>query len=523
LNSAITKNITIGSRGSDLALWQAKYTKDLLEKDGYTVVIQIIKTSGDRIQHLSFDKMEGKGFFTKELEDALLNGEIDLAVHSHKDLPTTNPAGLTIAAVSYREKCSETLLIRPEALDERELFKLKQNALLGTSSQRRKSQIEFFRSDLRTADLRGNVPTRIQKLLDKQYDAIVLATAGLERLNLQPAGLIKFEIPETLFVPAPAQGVLAFQIRENDTFMQEALKNLHRHDVQESISVERSVLNRLDGGCQLPLGVYCEEFAEGFRAWTSIKPLDGSPYRRFFSSSTESKSLISNILHRIDQTENRSVFISRDAHQAERFIAQLQNFGFRVFAESPLTTQTIELNQLPFTEWIFFSSPACVEHFFSQDLIVPALTSVAALGSGTAEALKSYGIIPSFTGADGLVEETAKAFLEKAKGQDVFFPIGNDSLRTIQQCIKDEVRIHEEIIYCKSPKPNFELTADIAVFTSPAKVEAALKYGNNLPEITVAIGEKTATALKNAGCQRVLIAPETNMQSLADLVCGILS
>jgi uroporphyrinogen-III synthase len=145
------------------------------------------------------------------------------------------------------------------------------------------------------------------------------------------------------------------------------------------------------------------------------------------------------------------------------------------------------------------------------------------LGSGTADALKSYGVIPSFTGADGSIAETATAFLEKAKGSEVFFPIGNDSMRSIQQHISDKITVHESIIYRKSPKPGFVMPkTDIAVFTSPAKAEACLNTGAILPHTIVAIGETTALALKKAGVKDVMVSPGTTMQSLADLVCGIL-
>src|SRR6202008_1204662 len=151
------QKIIIGTRGSELALWQANYTKDLLEKLGHEAELKIISTQGDRTQqwNTSFDKLEGKGFFTKELEDELLNGSIDLAVHSHKDLPTENPEGLIIAAVSQREDPGELLLIRKEAVDEKKKFGLKHKALVGTSASRRKSQLLAFRDDLQLADLRG--------------------------------------------------------------------------------------------------------------------------------------------------------------------------------------------------------------------------------------------------------------------------------------------------------------------------------------------------------------------------------
>lgn len=252
------KHIVIGSRGSDLALWQANHVKNQLENLGCTVDINIIKTQGDKIQHLSFDKLEGKGFFTKEIEDALLNKEVDLAVHSHKDLETNPPAGLVISCVSERENPADILLIRKEAVDASQKWNLKADANVGTSSARRKSQLSHFRNDTFITDLRGNVPTRIEKLRTGNYDAIVLAKAGVDRLKLDLSDFHVEVLDPIEFVPAPAQGVLGLQIREGDTEIHEILQNMNSSEVQKRIGLERKVLNLLDGGCQLPLGVYCD-------------------------------------------------------------------------------------------------------------------------------------------------------------------------------------------------------------------------------------------------------------------------
>jgi len=251
------QKITIGSRGSDLALWQANHVKRQLENLGHEVEIKVIVTQGDAIQHLSFDKLEGKGFFTKEIESALLDKSIDLAVHSHKDLETNPPAGLVIAAVSEREDPSDLLLIAKSKVDTTQPWNLALDASIGTSSARRKSQILRFRNDLKISDLRGNVPTRIQKLRDGNYNAIVLAKAGVDRLQLDLSEFFVEVLNPTEFVPAPAQGVLGLQIREDDTRMAEIMQHLNHTDVAKRIGIERKVLNLLDGGCQLPLGVYC--------------------------------------------------------------------------------------------------------------------------------------------------------------------------------------------------------------------------------------------------------------------------
>lgn len=263
------QHITIGTRGSELALWQAHFVKGQLEELGVEVTLNIIKTQGDKIQHLSFDKMEGKGFFTKEIEAALLDKSVDLAIHSHKDLETNQPEGLMIAAVSHREDPSELLLIRKEAVDTSNEFNLKQKAIVGTSSARRKSQILAFRSDVEIKDLRGNVPTRINKLREGQYDAILLAKAGVTRLELDLSDLHVEVLDPKTFIPAPAQGVLGYQIRKEDKELFDLLQKVNDTEVQARLNIERKVLNLLNGGCQIPLGVYSEKINDSMHTWVS--------------------------------------------------------------------------------------------------------------------------------------------------------------------------------------------------------------------------------------------------------------
>lgn len=265
----MSQKVIIGSRGSDLALWQAHTVESWLKNLGLEVEIKIIKTQGDIIQHLSFDKMEGKGFFTKEIEAALLAKDIDLAVHSHKDLETTQPAGLKVAAVSDRHDASELILIRKEALADMPLSII-EKGIIGTSSKRRQVQIADLRPDLEIKDLRGNVPTRINKLRSGDYDAIVLAAAGVERLALDLSDLVVLKLDPKSFVSAPAQGALALQIREDDNALSEVLAKVNNTTVQDCLFVEREVLRNLDGGCQLPLGVYCIKEGDVFKAWLSF-------------------------------------------------------------------------------------------------------------------------------------------------------------------------------------------------------------------------------------------------------------
>jgi hydroxymethylbilane synthase len=292
--------IRIGTRGSDLALWQANFTKSQLTINGNETTITIIKTQGDKIQNLSFDKLEGKGFFTKEIEDHLLANEIDLAVHSHKDLETTEPEGLTVAAVSSRENPAELLIIKKESVDNTQEFKLKRNAVVGTSSARRKNQLAFFRPDIVTKDLRGNVPTRVGKLNGEIYDAILLAKAGVDRLKLDLSQYEVVVLDPRIFIPAPAQGVLAWQINSNNSELRAELLKLNDSKVSETTRIERSILKGCDGGCQLPLGVYCERENESYNLWVSFAPTVDQPALRFYLENESSEELIKVALERID-------------------------------------------------------------------------------------------------------------------------------------------------------------------------------------------------------------------------------
>ncbi len=249
----------IGTRGSDLALWQADHISACLRDLGIKPEITIIKTTGDKIDNVPFSKLEGKGFFTKELEEAQLDGRVDLAVHSLKDLATTMPDGLVLAAMVGREDSRETLLVRREAVDEKRLaagdvLPLKSGAKIGTSAARRQAQVHLLRPDLEIADLRGNVPTRVNRLREGLYDAILLAHAGLIRLELDLDDLFVKNLAVDEFVPAPAQGMLGIQCRDEAHWVQ-GISQLNNPEAAGAVAAERLLLNRLDGGCQLPFGV----------------------------------------------------------------------------------------------------------------------------------------------------------------------------------------------------------------------------------------------------------------------------
>lgn len=249
--------IVFGSRGSDLALCQSRaVAAALTAATGEEVRIEVIETRGDRILDKPLPQIGGKGLFTEELEQALREGRIDAAVHSMKDLPVADPDGLTIGAVPERRSPHDVLLCAPSAFDrDAEHMPLRSGSKIGTSSHRRRSALERLRPDLTFADIRGNVPTRVDKVRRGDYDAVVLAAAGLDRLQLSTDGLERHELPIEWSAPAPSQGVLAVQCRADDERVLSLLASLDNPVVAMCANAERDVLYRLGGGCSMPLGV----------------------------------------------------------------------------------------------------------------------------------------------------------------------------------------------------------------------------------------------------------------------------
>jgi hydroxymethylbilane synthase len=239
--------LTIGSRGSKLALWQANWVKDRLGEIGYECRIEIITTTGDRFQQGPLKEVGNKGLFTKEIEEALLDQRVDLAVHSLKDMPTALPAGLQITATPPREDPRDAIIGS-------RLNELKEGARIGTGSLRRIAQLSAYRADLQPEPMRGNVDTRLRKLDEGQYDAIVLAAAGLRRLGW--AERIAEIISPDIMCPAVGQGSLAIETRADGGPAMQACLRLNHAETNAAITAERAVLEQLGGGCQVPVGAH---------------------------------------------------------------------------------------------------------------------------------------------------------------------------------------------------------------------------------------------------------------------------
>lgn len=268
--------LRLGTRGSELALWQANRVANLIkDRLGVDCSIQVVKTKGDRIQTVAFRKMEGKGFFTKELQDALLENRVDLVVHSLKDLPTDEPDGLEIAAIPERADPADLLLARRGLLspDHADPLGLPADASLGTSSLRRAAQALALSPSIEIRALRGNVPTRIRKLRDGGFDAILLAAAGVRRLGLTVDDLECLELPPEVMLPAPGQGALAVETRAGGSTA-DTLRALHDPQVARCVESERRLLELLGGGCHLPLGCLATEDHTGIRLQAVLGDVD---------------------------------------------------------------------------------------------------------------------------------------------------------------------------------------------------------------------------------------------------------
>ena len=523
----LDRTLIIGTRGSELALWQANFVKDSLAAINITAELKIIKTQGDRILNLSFDKLEGKGFFTKELEEELLAGTIDIAVHSHKDLPTENPPGLIIAAVSEREDPAELLLILKDCVDVHQKLSVKYGGIVGTSSNRRKAQLLAYRPDLDIKDLRGNVPTRVGKLHNENYDAIMVAKAGVIRLGLDLSEFHVEELIPTELIPAPAQGALAIQIRENDPELFTALQALNHPDVSEELAVERTVLKLFGGGCHLPLGCYCRKDEGLYQVFTS-KADEGDDFPdRLFLESASTDGLAQKIVSYFDKDRKfpDKVFISRELSDHSYFRKALQKHSIEIEARSLIRTVPIitkfDSYILKNIDWIFFNSKNAVEYFFQLDPLLPKKVKFGVMGSGSEEMLRRKGHFVDYTGAGIDSADVAADFAKLANGTTVLFPSAEDSMRSIQQTLSTDTKIIDLPIYETILEDDVEPTgAEVLVFTSPSNVEAY--FVDNLldpDQKIIAIGKSTGKKLDEIGVKYTLpYSPDET--GLAEAVFG---
>jgi len=289
--------IVIGTRGSQLALWQANWVKGLIEdlKKDISVELTVIKTSGDKIQDVPLNKVGGKGLFVKEIEEALIRREVDIAVHSMKDVPMKLPFELCLGAITKRESPFDALLSK----DGKTISQLPENAKVGTSSLRRSSQLLAYRPDLQIVPLRGNIDTRIRKLESEELDAIILAGAGLDRMGWSDK--ITERIDPNIILPAMGQGAVGIECRKHDLEVLGVLGFLDHEDSQFAVEAERCFVAVLEGGCQVPIGAFAQIDQDKLKLDGLVASLDGKTIIReqIEGDSFDARNLGIKLAHRV--------------------------------------------------------------------------------------------------------------------------------------------------------------------------------------------------------------------------------
>ncbi len=448
--------IVIGSRGSDLALTQTNYIADRLRalSPDLEVAVEIISTKGDRVTDVPLAQVGGKGVFTKELEVALLDGTIDLAVHSLKDLPTELPGGLALGAVPERENPTDALISASGV----GLMELPQGAKVGTSSTRRQVQLRACRPDLQLLDLRGNVPTRLKKLHSEGLDAIVLATSGLIRLGLE-AHITAHMKPEHM-LSAVGQGALGIEIRENDPVLGPLVAQLHDRETAAATTAERTLLDALGGGCQVPLGALATVSGDVLTLQACACSPDGSQVIRATESGsidapealgrTVAQSLIDggasafiqqvglDALKAKQPLAGKTIVVTRAANQASVLSEELNALGAAVL-DFPTIAINSRVAELPVDgedayDWIIFTSANGVNHFVAaleaegRSLAEFRAADFCAIGPATAAALRAQQVPISLTPEQYVAESILDGLttLEGGlKGKRFLMPKGN--------------------------------------------------------------------------------------------------
>lgn len=519
--------LRLGTRGSDLALWQANHVAGRLRAAGHECELVVLKTRGDRIDDVPLQNVEGKAFFTAEIERALLDGDVDLAVHSHKDLPIEDAPGLTIAAIPERAPAGERLLVSPAAHDPGAPFlPLREGVRVGTSAPRRAEQIRALRPDLRVRDLRGNVPTRVQRLREGRYDAIVLAAAGLERLGLDTGELKDVALPTELLVPAPAQGALAIQVRAGDEEVAAlCARVLHDEDTARNVRVERALFTAQGGGCNLPLGASLRRTgAPGERAWRMRAflgpdhPVPGAPARWVETHGADAEAAAAQAARllagggptRCGPLAPLRVALCGSVGPESVLAARLAVLGAEVVSERAIAFA--DEDGVPLAERLAALAPGDGLALTSREAArrvagrsVAAGVSIAAVGPGTARVLLDAGHEVDFTG-DGGARELARSWPLSA-GARVLFPCAAGARRELEEELAARgISVERLVCYRTLPVAGLELAADVdaRVYMSPSAVAAALPCEHEAgarPAVRVALGRATAEALERAGLE----------------------
>jgi hydroxymethylbilane synthase len=565
-------HLLIGSRGSKLALWQANWVKAELERihAGLLVEIEIIRTTGDRFAAASLTQIGGKGVFTKEIEEALLERRVHLAVHSLKDLPTILPPGLHLAAITEREDPRDALVVGPRlASSVRSLRQLPEGARVGTSSLRRASQLRNLRSDLLLSELRGNVETRLRKLDEGAFDAIILASAGLLRLGLGER--ITEKIDPTIMIPAVGQGALALETRSDDNQTNEAVRVLEHRPTRRAVEAERALLRGLAGGCAVPIAAFAHieiEKEDSLILNALVAAVDG---RRVIRESIRgpaaeserlgqalAERLISagagELLPRLGPGANgplygRRCLVTRATHQGDSLRRMLEEHGAEVInlplieirEPASFAPLDIAIEHLDAYGLLIFTSANGVEAFFRRlDLLGRGSKElsnlrICAVGRKTADLLHEFGVDADVTPDRATGEALVSAIADSGDlhRKRALMPASQIARSEVPEGLARAGITVDVVEAYRTAAPELsaedvksylvEAKPDYMLFTSPSTVNNLLAFISVpalcalLPGVRIAcIGPVTAAAVREHGLKVDVEAVEHSAEGMVE-------
>ena len=521
--------IRVGTRGSDLARWQANRVLAGLG-DSIEAGMVILQTSGDRDHSTALTQLVTPGFFTKEIEQALLDSRIDIAVHSLKDLPTQSPEGLELVAVMERGDPRDCLLVHPDALDlTREPLPVREGARLGSGANRRRAQVRRLRPDLQILDLRGNVNTRVRKLTEGQYDAILIAAAALARLSLDTGALHRRVLEIDEFVPAPGQAAVAVQMRADDPRKRAVRERLHHEPTARAVLAERALMRRLEGGCQLPLGAHACQAEQGWRLLASLaappRPgeLPGPAGELLTLEGGDPDALGELAFEQLRGSARRrptlagcTVVVTRAADRAGELIAALESRGANVLLRPAIEIHLREpddeeravLARIAEFDWILLTSANAVFAFSTLlDGRWPAGVRLAAVGPSTAELLATQGrsadLVPERATGAALAEAFVAANPEPRR---VLLPVGDQAREIVRRYLTDAghevtcLTVYENIAPERIAPIPAEIDSPYILFMSPSAVNHFIAAAEIPTDARlISIGPTTTAALEAAG------------------------
>jgi hydroxymethylbilane synthase len=563
----IKNTIRIGTRGSKLALYQAYRVKDELQNHfpDISFSIEIIKTKGDKILDVPLSKIGDKGLFTKEIEESLFKHEIDLAVHSLKDLPTKFPEGAKLGAVLKRGEVRDALV----SADGRKIENLTSNDVIATSSLRRKAQLLRINKDFKIVEIRGNVNTRIRKMQEGYCNAMIMSAAGLQRLEMD--GFISECLDPEMMIPACSQGAIAIEIRENDKDIDELVSEINDRETLIAVEAERAFLRTLEGGCQIPVGSYSTLKGDQFKITGFISSIDGSSFIRdsIEGDAEQAADLAVKLAKKLYEKggdeilkEIRTVNLSKSPSElllkdkviistralepGDSLPELLLEQGAKVLSlpmiemiPAKTDDHLIEvLNDLESYDWIFFTSKNGVVNFFKfmidlkGNTVLPKLLKIAVIGHKTGMELDYYGYSPDFISEGNTSKDMLIRFYQEVNPENlsILLTLGTLADNTLSDRLSVENNIERINVYevIKPARVDYGIIDlikkglyDLIIFTSPSTFINFFSFYD--PALVgklrmASIGMTTTKAINDAGFEPVLTAKKSSAEGLRDAI-----